>query len=265
VVDGQVRHRPDSVVTEEPLEVRLRWPGHDDVRVAVTMRTPGADFELAAGFLLAEGVLGPGEVPSTVAYCTDHSLTQEQRFNVVTVTLSSPPRRHPGSRSTTMSSACGVCGTQSLDEVFTPQDPPIPETAPVDPEVVTGLPDALRGVQRVFDRTGALHAAGVFSRDGEVLLVREDVGRHNAVDKVLGAALLAQTSYPPDALLCVSGRLGFDVLVKALVGRFPVVVAVGAPSSLALDLAERAAVTVCGFTRGGRFVVYTHPERIHGV
>lgn len=265
VVDGVGRRRPDTVVTEEPLEVRLRWPGHDDARVAVTMRTPGSDFELATGFLMSEGVLTGNEPPSTVAYCTDRALTAEQRYNVVTVTLAGPPARHPGNRSTAVGSACGVCGAQSLEDVFTPEAGPLPATTPLDPRVVTGCPERLRDAQRVFDRTGSLHAAGVFGADGDLVLVREDVGRHNAVDKVLGAALLTQTPYPADAVLCVSGRLGFDVLAKAVVGRFPVVVAVGAPSSLALDLAERAGITVCGFTRGNRFVVYTGPERLHGV
>jgi FdhD protein len=265
IVAGVARRRPDTVVTEEPLETRLRWPGHDDVRVAVTMRTPGADFELATGFLMSEGVLPDDEPPSTVAYCTDRALTAEQRYNVVTVTLAKPPARHPGNRSTAVSSACGVCGAQSLDDVFAPDAGPLPVVGSLDPQVVTSCPERLRDAQRVFARTGSLHAAGVFTTGGELVTVREDVGRHNAVDKVLGAALLARTPYPADAVLCVSGRLGFDVLVKAVVGRFPVVVAVGAPSSLALDLAERAGVTVCGFTRGSRFVVYTHPERIDGV
>jgi FdhD protein len=265
VLDGRARRRPDAVVTEEPLETRLRWPGHDDVRVAVTMRTPGADFELATGFLLAEGMIAGVEPPTTVAYCTDHALTPEQRFNVVTVTLAEPPLRHPATRSTAVSSACGVCGTQSLEEVVSPEAEPLPLLVQLAPEVLTRVPDRLREAQRVFDRTGGLHAAGVFSAAGDLMVLREDVGRHNAVDKVLGAALLARTPYPADAVLCVSGRVGFDVLAKAVAGRLPVVVAVGAPTSLALDLAERAGITVCGFARGSRMVVYTHPERIRGV
>jgi FdhD protein len=200
-----------------------------------------------------------------VGYCTDHALTREQRFNVVTVTLTSAPLRHPAARTTAVSSACGVCGTQSLDEVLDPGGAPMLVDGQLDPVMLTQLPDRLREAQRVFDRTGGLHAAAVFSSDGDLLLLREDVGRHNAVDKVVGAAVLAQTPYPADAVLCVSGRVGFDVLAKAVAVRLPVLVAVGAPTSLALDLAERAGVTVCGFARGSRIVVYTHPERVRGV
>ncbi len=265
VVEGAARRRPDSVVTEEPLEIRLQWPDQHDIRAAVTMRTPGGDFELAAGFLLSEGLIDAEHAPQTVAYCTDRALTPEQRFNVVTVTLDRAPRRHPGERSTTMSSACGVCGAQSLDDVYLPQAAPLPVTTTIEPAVVSTLPDRLQEAQRLFRRTGALHAAGVFSPDGDLLVAREDIGRHNAVDKVLGARLLGTASYPSGSILCVSGRVGFDVLVKAVAGRFPVVAAVGGVSSLALDLAERAGVTVCAFARGSRFVVYTRPERLRGV
>jgi len=261
-VDGEVRARPDTVVTEEPLEIRLEWPGHAASRVSVTMRTPGHDFELATGFLLSEGVLAPGAPPHSVAYCRDRALTREQRYNVVTVVLDRLPVRHPGLRSTSVSSACGVCGAQSLDEVYTPDTDPMPLGRPLAPERVTGLPDLLRERETLFGRTGSLHAAGVFTPGGRALLVREDVGRHNAVDKVLGARQLGHVSYDESAILCVSGRVGFDIVSKAVVGRLPVVVAVGGPSSLALELAERAGMTVCGFARGGRFVTYTHPERL---
>ena len=262
VVDGVAHQRPDTVVTEEPLEIRLSWPGTPAHRVAVSMRTPGSDFELAAGFLLSEGVLAREAPPHSVAYCTDVDLTPEQEFNVVTVTLEEPPRRHPGSRSTTMSSACGVCGTESIDEIFTPDDDPIPVVTAVPAEVVLTLPDRLVERQRVFSRTGSLHAAGAFGPAGNLVVAREDVGRHNAVDKVLGARLLGATAFDESAVLCVSGRVGFDIVTKAVAGRIGMVVAVGGPSSLALDLAARAGVTVCGFTRGNRFVVYTHPERV---
>ena len=261
----EVHRRADTVVTEEPLEIRLAWPGVSAHRVAVSMRTPGADFELAAGFLLSEGVVAAGVPPRSVAYCTDLDLTPEQEFNVVTVELDRAPRRHPASRSTTMSSACGVCGTESIDEIFTPDDDPIPAGAPVPAAVIRALPEHLIQRQKVFSRTGSLHAAGVFDKAGDLVLAREDVGRHNAVDKVLGARQLGTVAYDEDVLLCVSGRIGFDIVTKAVAGRVGTVVAVGGPSSLALDLAERAGVTVCGFTRGERFVVYTHPERVDGL
>ena len=262
VVGDAVHQRPDTVVTEEPLEIRLSWPGVSAHRVAVTMRTPGADFELAAGYLLSEGVTAAGTPPRTVAYCTDVDLTPEQEFNVVTVELAGQPRRHPASRSTTMSSACGVCGTESIDEIFTPEDDPIAVRTRVGADIVRALPDRLIERQKVFSRTGSLHAAGVFDPRGELVIAREDVGRHNAVDKVVGARQLGTASYDEDVLLCVSGRIGFDIVTKAVAGRVGTIVAVGGPSSLALDLADRAGVTVCGFTRGERFVVYTHPERI---
>ncbi len=265
MVDGAALSRPDSVVTEEPLEIRLGWPGQPASRVAVTMRTPGADFELAAGFLLSEGVLAVGDLPRTVAYCRDRALRQEQLYNVVTVELDAPPRRNPAVRSTPISSACGVCGTQSLDEVFTPCEDALGVEGVVDAGVVSRLPDELMRHQRLFARTGALHAAGVFDLAGGLVVAREDIGRHNAVDKVLGARQLRQTTYEDDSILCVSGRIGFDIIAKATAGRLAMVVAVGGPSSLALELADRAGITVCGFTRGSRYVVYTHPERITGV
>jgi FdhD protein len=264
-VGDEVHQRPDTVVTEEPLEIRLTWPGVSAHRVAVTMRTPGADFELAAGYLQSEGVTTPGTPPRTVAYCTDVDLTPEQEFNVVTVELGEQPRRHPASRSTTMSSACGVCGTESIEEIFTPEDDPIPVRTRVGADVVRALPDRLIERQKVFSRTGSLHAAGVFDPSGELVIAREDVGRHNAVDKVIGARQLGTATYDEDVLLCVSGRIGFDIVTKAVAGRVGTIVAVGGPSSLALELADRAGVTVCGFTRGERFVVYTHAERVRDV
>jgi FdhD protein len=265
VVGNEVHQRPDTVVTEEPLEIRLTWPGVSAHRVAVTMRTPGADFELAAGYLQSEGVTTPGTPPRTVAYCTDVDLTPEQEFNVVTVELGEQPRRHPASRSTTMSSACGVCGTESIEEIFTPEDDPIPVRTRVGADVVRALPDRLIERQQVFSRTGSLHAAGVFDPGGQLVIAREDVGRHNAVDKVIGARQLGTATYDEDVLLCVSGRIGFDIVTKAVAGRVGTIIAVGGPSSLALELADRAGVTVCGFTRGERFVVYTHPERVRDV
>lgn len=265
-VDGdRVRPRPDSVVTEEPMEIRLAWPGHPATRAAVVMRTPGADFELAAGFLLSDGVIGLDHRPHQVAYCVDRALSEEQRYNVVTVELDSLPLRHPSSRTTSVSSACGVCGTESLDEVFTPENTVVPLGTPVEPDVIRGLPDVLRDRQPVFGKTGSIHASGVFTSTGELVVTREDVGRHNTVDKVLGARLLGTVQYGSDSILCVSGRMGFDIVTKAVSGRLAMVVAVGGPSSLALDLAERAGVTLCGFTRGSRFVVYTHPERVSGL
>jgi FdhD protein len=267
VVDNGVRRHEDRLATEEPLEIRLGWPGSAASRVAVTMRTPGHDFELAAGFLYGEGVLAAAEDLRTVAYCTDETLTPEQELNVVTVELDRPPRRQPPERYSGLSaatSACGVCGTESIDDVLALCD--VTRSGRWDglvlrPEVLTSLPDTLRAEQRVFDSTGGLHAAGFFDRDGTTLVVREDIGRHNAVDKVVGARLLAGAS-PAVPALCVSGRIGFEIVQKAVMADVGVVAAVGAPSSLAVDLAVRAGLCTCGFVKGGRYVVYSAPDRL---
>ena len=265
--DGAVRRHEDRLATEEPLEIRLGWPGRPADRVAVTMRTPGHDFELATGFLYGEGVLTSAEDLRTVAYCTDERLTAEQEFNVVTVELGRPPRRAPAERYAGLSaasSACGVCGTESIDDVLAMCDVHASTRwadLRVRSEVVLGLPDRLHEAQRVFDSTGGLHAAGLYDETGTPLVVREDVGRHNAVDKVVGARVLAGQS-PAVPLLCVSGRIGFEIVQKAVVADIGVLAAVGAPSSLAVGLAGRAGLCTAGFVRGRRYVVYSAPERL---
>jgi FdhD protein len=260
---GVTRHE-DRLATEEPLEVRLAWLGRPAERVAVTMRTPGHDFELAAGMLFGEGVLEPSWVRS-VNYCTDSSLSPEQEFNVVTVDIDRPPLREPATRYDgpgASASACGVCGTQSIDEVLALCDVRRPAEHPVvAPEVLTGLPDALRDAQRVFASTGGLHAAGLFTDQGTPLVVREDIGRHNAVDKVVGARILASQSTAAP-VLCVSGRIGFEIVQKAAAAGIGVLAAIGAPSSLAARLAEDAGVCLVGFLSAERFVTYTAVHRI---
>jgi FdhD protein len=261
--DGTRRHE-DRLATEEPLEIRLTWPGAPPRRVWVTMRTPGHDFELAAGWARHEGLLPAGPVSDAlagVAYCTDADLSPEQEFNVVTLTLAVPPAHEPGHRhagQSTGSSACGVCGKDSLEEALAlpAADPagrwrgPLPE-----PDVVRRLPDLLRERQQVFDTTGAVHAAGLATAAGELLVVREDVGRHNAVDKVTGARVLAGDPVA-GACLVVSGRAGFELVQKALAAGTGSLVAVGAPTSLAVDLARRGQMALFGFTRGRRTVQY---------
>jgi FdhD protein len=262
-----VRRHEDRLATEEPLEIRLAWPGRPAHRVSVTMRTPGHDFELATGFLHAEGVLASAEDVRTVAYCTDVTLTAEQEFNVVTVELARPPRRLPPERYgglSAASSACGVCGTESIDDVLGLCEVPAStrwSQLRLEPQVLLGLPERLRQEQRVFDSTGGLHAAGLFDETGTPCVVREDVGRHNAVDKVVGARILAGDS-PAAPVLCVSGRIGFEIVQKAVTAQVGVLAAVGAPSSLAVHLAERAGLATAGFVRGERFVVYSAPERV---
>lgn len=260
--EGRDRRREDRLATEEPLEIRLAWAGHPAEQVGVTMRTPGQDFELAAGMMSSQGVL-VGTSLDQVAYCTDVTLTPEQEFNVVTVTLARPPVRPPAVRTSSLlatSSACGVCGTESIDEVLAltarGEQPPTP--VDLSPALLTSLPDRLREHQRVFDSTGGLHAAAAVDSDGTLLEVREDIGRHNALDKVIGARVLAGRS-PAVPLLLVSGRIGFELVQKAAVSGVGALAAIGAPSSLAVRLAEEAGLGLVGFLSRTRFVVYVEP------
>jgi FdhD protein len=261
VQDGaRTSRREDVVVTEEPLELRLEWPGRPPEPLVITMRTPGSDFELAAGFCLGEGFAVRPDAISTVAYCTDVKLTREQQFNTVTVSFDGPPDREPPQRYGVTSAACGVCGQQSLDELAERQYEPVdPVEVPLD--VVLRLPDLLRDAQPTFGRTGGLHAAGLFTPDGQKVVVREDVGRHNAVDKVVGWTVLNQRSRK-GLVLVVSGRMGYELIQKAVAAGIGMMVAVGAPSSLAVDLARRFGVTLVGFTRGERCVIYSSPDRV---
>ena len=240
------------------MEVRVADPA-GTTPVAVTMRTPGDDFELAAGFLLTEGVVGPGTI-TRVAYCDD--VPGEQLFNVVTVTTSAPAVLGEGRRAA-VTSACGICGRASLDEVEV-RCAPLAEGPRVAREVLLGLPATLRSRQRVFEETGGLHAAGLFDATGRLECLREDVGRHNAVDKVIGHAALAGGLPLADRVLMVSGRAGFEIVQKAAVAGIAVLASVSAPSSLAADAAERFGMTLVGFLRGDGYNVYTDPGRVVG-
>jgi FdhD protein len=255
LTDSPERRHEDRLATEEPLEVRLAWPGASARRVWVTMRTPGHDFELAAGWVVHEGL---ATAVSTVAYCTDQLLTEDEQFNVVTVSLDAGPLRDPGHRHTATSSgssACGVCGKDSIAEALATPGAARWSGPLVEPDVVRVLPDLVRQQQPVFDRTGGVHAAALVTADGEVLVVREDVGRHNAVDKVTGARVLAGLS-PAEACLVVSGRAGFELVQKALAAGVGALVSVGAPTSLAVALAQRAGLGLYGFTSAERTVRY---------
>jgi FdhD protein len=252
------RSREDRVAAEEPLEIRLAWPGGPARRVWVTMRTPGHDFELAAGWLLHEGIAGPSSL-RTVAYCTDEELTPQQEFNVVTATLDAPPARDVGHRhaaASSGSSACGVCGKDSVEDALaTPRAARWAGPSP-HADVVRTLPDRLREAQPVFGETGGVHAAALATADGELLVVREDVGRHNAVDKVTGARVLGGDPVA-EAVLVVSGRAGFELVQKAVAAGVGSLVAVGAPTSLAVGLAREAGLGLWGFTREARTVRYS--------
>ncbi|WP_232676838.1 formate dehydrogenase accessory sulfurtransferase FdhD [Nocardioides sp. R-C-SC26] len=255
---GGERRREDRVVTEEPLEIRLGWPGRAAERLWVTMRTPGHDFELAAGWLLHEGVITGADDVQRVAYCTDTALAPDQEFNVVTVTLTGSPSGalpHQHIALSAGSSACGVCGRDSLDGVLATRRAPAWTDALPPPDVVRSLPDALRGHQQVFSRTGGAHAAGLVDASGSLLVVREDVGRHNAVDKVTGSRLLAGEAVA-QACLVVSGRAGFELVQKAVVAGIGSLVAVGAPTGLAVELASRSGLALYGFARENRVVRY---------
>ena len=251
----------DVLAVEEPLEIRLETgAGQAPARrtISVTMRTPGHDAELAIGFLFAEGIVGDRGAIDNVAPCGGSE-------NVIRVRLTGGAgadlRRLERNSYTT--SSCGVCGKTSLDALSVSPAVMLPRGAPlVDADLIHRLPDALRAAQDVFDRTGGLHASALFDITGRLLCLREDVGRHNALDKVIGAELLAGRLPARDRVLVVSGRASFELVQKAVMAGIPVLVAVGAPSSLAVELATRVGMTLVGFARGGRFNVYSAPERV---
>ncbi|HEX5725193.1 MAG TPA: formate dehydrogenase accessory sulfurtransferase FdhD [Longimicrobiaceae bacterium] len=255
------RARADVLAAEEPLEVRVLRPGGEAHRVTVTMRTPGADFELAAGFLFTEGLIaGPGDV-AAIRYCVDAA---EQQYNVVNVVLAPGAPFDPAQlrRNFYATSSCGVCGKASIEAVMGGACARVGEGFAVAPETLLALPEKLRAGQAVFARTGGLHAAALFSAAGELVRVREDVGRHNALDKLVGAALLAGELPLAQGMVLVSGRLSFELVQKAARAGVPVLAGVSAPSSLAVELAEQAGMTLAGFVRGSRFNVYAGTARI---
>jgi FdhD protein len=258
-VDGSEAHeRPDRLVTEEPMEIRVQLPGVAPAPLAVTMRTPGNDFELAVGFCVTEGILTDLDQVAEVAYCLGED--GEQEFNVVTVKVREPVDLGP-SRTFGVNSSCGLCGKATLDDLEV-RCAPVAAGPQVGRSTLASLPDRLRASQRLFDETGGLHAAAVFSPDGRLRLLREDVGRHNALDKVIGNAFLERALPLSDTVLMVSGRLSFEIVQKAAVAGIPVLCAVSAPSSLAVSAAERFGQTIVGFLRDDRCNVYAGAERV---
>ena len=258
--DGAVSSRPDTLAAEEPMEIRL-----DGRALTVTMRTPGDDFDLAIGFLVSEGVLTAASDVVSARYCAGATDDGTNTYNIVDVQLAPDVPRPDTSleRNFYTTSACGLCGKASLDAVRTTAtwsvaDDPVR----ISPALLAGFPDRLRAAQRVFDSTGGLHAAGLFSATGELLVLREDVGRHNAVDKVLGHALREGLLPLRGTVLMVSGRASFELVQKAVMAGIPMMAAVSAPSSLAADLAEESGLTLVGFLRGASMNVYAGADRI---
>ena len=263
VEGGRMRVRPDSLATEEPMEIRLLSGGARQT-VAVTMRTPGADFELAAGFLYGEGLVKTPEDIAKISYCVDSDLDTEQQYNIVNVELRAGREYdlRPLERHFYTSSACGVCGKASLEQLELRGCPIVPPGPEVSAQTVYSLPGKLREAQGLFDATGGLHAAALFDAKGELLTLREDVGRHNATDKLVGWALLEGRLPLADHVVLVSGRSSFEILQKCLTAGVPIVCAISAPSSLAVDVARQFGITLVGFLRGGKFNVYTGFERV---
>ncbi|KNH16225.1 formate dehydrogenase [Arthrobacter sp. ZBG10] len=257
-----VRHKEDILAVEEPLEIRLGGLSH-----SVTMRTPGDDFDLVAGFLVSEGIIWePGQLPS-LRFCAGEDENGVQTFNVVEAQLRPDVTVPDHGRRSYTSSACGICGTDSVDAVTRSSHySPAGDQLTVAAEVLASLPDQLRKGQTVFERTGGVHAAGLFTIDGDggarLLCVREDVGRHNAVDKVVGWALREGLLPLRGTVLQVSGRASFELVQKAALAGIPVLSAVSAPSSLAVELAESSGLTLAGFSRGTSFNVYAGAGRI---
>jgi FdhD protein len=252
--------RTDTLVVEEPLEIRLGGKP-----LSVTMRTPGDDFDLAAGFLVSEGVVWQREHVQLIRYCAGATEDGQNTYNVLDVLLGEgvDPPDASLERNFYTTSSCGLCGKASLDAVRTTahwevRDDPVT----LDPTVVAGLPDRLRQAQRVFERTGGLHAAGLFTPDGDLLAIREDVGRHNAVDKLVGWALGQGLLPLRGTVLQVSGRASFELVQKAAMAGIPAMSAVSAPSSLAVELAEDAGLTLAGFVRGQSMNVYAGGHRL---
>lgn len=258
----------DLLAVEEPLEIRLGFGELDlreQKRVAVTMRTPGNDFELALGFLYTEGIIqNPNDIYK-IQYCTELN-SIENKENIVRVELNPAVNLDWSKlqRNFYTTSSCGVCGKESIEAIRTTCN--IPKHQPqltINPSVIVALPDKLRARQSVFEHTGGIHACALFDVDGNLHLVREDVGRHNALDKLIGAGLKMDDGFLPSGILLLSGRASFELLQKAAMAHVQVVCAVGAPSSLAVQTAQEFGITLIGFLRDNRFNIYTHTERIN--
>lgn len=258
----------DIIVVEEPLEIRLGYGPmemRDETNVSITMRTPGNDFELATGFLFTEGIIKSYEDILSVKYCTNHQKVAQQ-YNIVRVELRPDIEFEASSfnRNFYMTSACGICGRASLDAIAIHfSKPDLDDKLKVNKEIIFTLSEKLKQMQTIFNNTGGIHAAALFKLNGELLLTMEDVGRHNALDKLIGSLLsLNKLNIAKEAVLFLSGRASFELMQKATMAGIKIVCAVGAPSSLAVNTAEEFGITLIGFLRTGRFNIYSHPFRI---
>ncbi len=263
--EGHPPRGRDVVATEEPLEVRIRYAKGEDLierAVAVTMRTPGDDFDLATGFLYSEGVVESAAEIAEISHCTDRQ--NPQLFNIVTVTLRPGVSFNPTTieRNFYTTSSCGVCGKATLEALQLRGQKPIDSKLQIPESLLRKLPDALRREQPLFEKTGGIHASGLFDRSGRIEVLREDVGRHNALDKVIGALLMRDELPAKEQILVVSGRASFELVQKAIRAGIPIIAAVGAPSSLAIGTAEEFGATLLGFTGPQGFNIYCGAERI---
>ena len=264
VFDGDTSFRKtDTLATEEPLEIRLR-AGRETKTIAVTMRTPGNDFELAAGFLYSEGIIHGRDELNGISYCLDSTVNAEQRYNVVNVDLGAQdlPNIAALERHFTTNSSCGVCGRAQIEGLRDLGIAPIADQLRVSIELIHSFSEKLREAQRLFAATGGLHAAALFDSGGQLVASREDIGRHNAVDKVVGWGLLEAHLPFTASILFVSGRASYEIVQKSIVAGIPIVCAISAPSSLAVALADQFGVTLVGFARERRLNVYTHRYRL---
>ena len=258
---GVARSERDVLAVEEPLELRLMHRGVTH-RVAVTMRTPGEDFEMVAGFLFCEGIIQKHGDVREIRYCID---SPQQLYNIVTVELRDEIDFDPTrlQRNFFTTSACGICGKVSLESLEMQGCVPLPLTQPVVPiSLIIGLDAELRRAQQVFSKTGGLHAAALFDLDGQLQGLHEDVGRHNALDKLIGSRFMAGQLPVSQQVLMLSGRTSFELMQKSLMAQIPIIVSVGAPSSLAVELAQNFNITLIGFLRGDSFNIYAGPERV---
>jgi FdhD protein len=265
VTEDKSLEKDDLIIVEEPLEIRIGFgsiSNRSQKKLVVTLRTPGHDFELALGFIFSEGIIDSISEVESVKYCEDVG-KHEEKGNVVRVELSPDiaPDFEKLERNFYMNSSCGVCGKTSIDSVKVDcsdlDDGPV-----IDTSIINGLIDVMEEKQRLFEHTGGIHAAALFDKNGNILLMREDIGRHNAVDKVIGASLLDKKIDFNNSILLLSGRAGFELIQKAIRASICIVAAVGAPSSLSVNLADEFKQTLIGFLKKGKFNIYTGPERI---